>query len=54
MDDGQLEIDAGEGLLTTGPKVATQRRFQLAEHLAVMPDIQFLVHPALNTEVDSI
>ena len=29
-------------------------RFQLAEHLAVMPDIQFLVHPALNTEVDSI
>ena len=29
-------------------------RFQLAEHLAVTPDIQFLVHPALNTEVDSI
>lgn len=29
-------------------------RFQLAEHLAVTPDIQFLVHPALNTEVGSI
>ena len=29
-------------------------RFQLADHLAVTPDIQFLIHPALETEVDSI
>ena len=29
-------------------------RFQLAEHIAVTSDIQFLIHPALDNEVDSI